>query len=90
MDGPPRLLQGYPQISSGPKAVMDCPHIPQTVLALRGSGGFKGWLKVAASDRLGAHGKSLKNNEFLSFFKKNGAGARVLRSPLSVFDECFS
>ena len=33
--------------------------------------------------------KSSKNHQFLSFFKKN-AGARVLSSTFSFFDECFS
>ena len=36
------------------------------------------------------HGKSLKNNEFINIFKKNGAGARVLESTISFSDECFT
>ena len=53
----------------------------------------KGWLMLVRIPRLPdipGHGKSLKNNEFISFFKKNGAGARVLESTVSVFFECFS
>ena len=64
---------------------------PQTVLALRGSGGIKG--ELVEGCRLQAstgHAKCQKNNEFLSFFKKNGAGVRVLREVASVFVECFS
>ena len=45
---------------------------PQTVLALWGSGVFK-----AGEGNPPGHGKPLKNYEFLSIFKKAGAGARV-------------
>ena len=36
------------------------------------------------------HIKSLKNLKVLTYFKKNGAGARVLDSTFSFFEECFS
>ena len=65
---------------------------PQTVLALRGSGGIKKecWWNIVASARPTGHARCQKNNAFLSILKKNGAGVRVLRSPAPVFDECFS
>ena len=66
-------------------------NIPQTVLALRGSGGIKGGL-VKGSGHQGStgHDRTRKSIEFLSFFKKNGAGVRVLRSVAPFFYECFS
>ena len=72
------------------------PEIPQTVLALWGSGVFKagdcppGFPASRTFADIPGHGKSLKNNEFINIFKKNGAGARVLESTISFFDECFS
>jgi hypothetical protein len=49
---------------------------------------FQGLVNVARPRAVPGHAKSLKNLQFLSFFKKNGAGARVLRSTFSFFDEC--
>ena len=50
---------------------------------------FQGLVKVGCPCAVPGHAKSLKNHEFSSFFKKNGAGARVLESTFSFFDECF-
>ena len=46
--------------------------IPQTVLALRGSGGIKKecWWNIVATARPTGHEKCKKNNEFLSILKK--------------------
>ena len=49
---------------------------------------FQGLVKVRRPGLVPGHAKSLKNHQFLSFFKKNGAGARVLDSTFSFFDEC--
>ena len=51
---------------------------------------FQGLVILCRPGPVPGHAKSLKNLQFLSFFKKNGAGARVLRSTFSFFDECFS
>ena len=50
---------------------------------------FQGLVILCRPRAVPGHAKSLKNLQFLSFFKKNGAGARVLRSTFSFFDECF-
>ena len=44
---------------------------------------FQGLVKVCRPRAVPGHAKSLKNLQFLSFFKKIGAGARVLRSTFS-------
>ena len=55
--------------------------VPQTVFALWGSGVFKagdcppGFPASWTFPDIRGHGKSLKNNEFISIFKKNEAGA---------------
>ena len=62
------------------------------MLALRGSGGIKAGriLPPPGVHRTPPDTKNVKkNNEFLSFFKKNGAGVRVLWSVASFFDESF-
>ena len=51
---------------------------------------FQGLVSVFQPRAVPGHAKSLKNLKFLSFFKKNGAGARVLRSTFLFFDECFT
>jgi len=51
---------------------------------------FQGLVNVRRPRAVPGHAKSLKNLKFLSFFKKNGAGARVLDSTFSFFEECFS
>ena len=48
------------------------------------------WWNIVATARPTGHAKCQKNNEFIIFFKKNGAGVRVLRSVASPFDECLS
>ena len=51
---------------------------------------LKGSLGAPGCRRSGRHAKSSKNLQFFNIFEKNGAGVRVLRSPTSFFDECFS
>ena len=50
---------------------------------------FQGLVILRRPRAVPGHAKSLKNVQFLSFFKKNGAGARVLSSTFSFFDESF-
>ena len=49
--------------------------------------GFQGLVNLWRPRAVLGHAKSLKNHWFLSFFKKNGADARVLRSTFSFCDE---
>ena len=51
---------------------------------------FQGLVNLRRPRAVPGHAKSLKNLQCLSFFKKNGAGARVLDYTFSFFKEYFS
>jgi len=51
---------------------------------------FQGLVNVPGPRAVPGHAKPLKNLRLSSCFKRKDAGARVLRSTFSFFEECFS